>query len=286
MKYTEKDLYEGMELLCIDNGGWSLWETGEIYTVTKSKLSGKLIIEGDDEVGRTFRDTEAILGYLNGERETRLSTIEDQKDEEETMTKYVEVTKLINWSSDPELLEVGKVYKVVEEYKDMLYVKGVSIYVNEEHQSYYLRSDQFKFVEQNEEEKEMKKYAKITKYAGFIDTDKENGLEIGKEYEIVKFSSVSEDCWVYLNDKRPEYFITETQYELVEKEEAPALKENVKVDTLEAIEAKIEQLANEETNLYNKRIRIKEQEESLREKRMKLKEAKKSLEFLKKQNYL
>ncbi|WZP35160.1 hypothetical protein [Enterococcus phage vB_Efs19_KEN07] len=87
MKYTEKDLYEGMELLCIDNGGWSLWETGEIYTVTKSNLSGKLIIEGDDEVGRTFRDTEAILGYLNGERGTRLSTIEDQK-EEETMQEF------------------------------------------------------------------------------------------------------------------------------------------------------------------------------------------------------
>lgn len=201
------------------------------------------------------------------------------------MTKYVEVTKLIDWSSDPELLEVGKVYKVVEEYKDMLYIKGVSIYVNEREESYYLRSDQFKFVEQNEEEKEMKKYAKITKYAGLIDTDKENGLEIGKEYEIVKFSSVSEDCWVYLNDKRPEYFISETQYELVEKEE-PTLKANVKVDVKEVIQAKIEQLANEETNLYNKRMRIKEQEESLREKRMKLKEAKKALEFLKQQKYL
>lgn len=283
MKYTEKDLYEGMELLCIDNGGWSLWETGEIYTVTKSNLSGKLIIEGDDEVGRTFRDTEAILGYLNGERETRLSTIEDQKEEEETMTKYVEVTKLINWSSDPELLEVGKVYKVVEEYKDMLYVKGVSIYVNEEQQSYYLRSDQFKYVEQKEEEKEMKKYAKITKYAGLIDTDKENGLEIGKEYEIVKFSSVSEDCWVYLNDKRPEYFITETQYELVEREYPVA---EIKVDILATLEAKIEKLVNEQENLYNKRMRIKHQEEALRDKRMKLIEAKKSLEFLKQQKFL
>lgn len=283
MKYTEKDLYEGMELLCIDNGGWSLWETGEIYTVTKSNLSGKLIIEGDDEVGRTFRDTEAILGYLNGERGTRLSTIEDQKEEEETMTKYVEVTKLINWSSDPELLEVGKVYKVVEEYKDILYVKGVSIYVNEEHQSYYLRSYQFKYVEQNEEEKEMKKYAKITKYAGLIDTDKENGLEIGKEYEIVKFSSVSEDCWVYLNDKRPEYFITETQYELVEREYPVA---EIKVDILATLEAKIEQLKNEQDNLYNKRKRIEKQEEALYDKRMRLIEAKEAFEFLKQQKFL
>lgn len=77
----------------------------------------------------------------------------------------------------------------------------------------------------------------------------------------------------------------ETQYELVEKE-LPTLKANVNVDTLEVIEAKIEQLANEQANLYNKRMRIKHQEEALCEKRMKLKEAKKSLEFLKQQNYL
>ena len=70
------------------------------------------------------------------------------------MTKYVEVTKLIDWSRDPELLEVGKVYKVVVEYQDMLYIKGVSIYVNENEPDYYLSSDQFKYVEQNEEEKE------------------------------------------------------------------------------------------------------------------------------------
>lgn len=213
MKYTENDLYEGMELLCIDNGGWSLWETGEIYTVTKSNLSGKLIIEGDDEVGRTFRDTEAILGYLNGEREMRLSTIEDQK----------------------------------------------------------------------EEEKEMTKYAKITKYAGLIDTDKENGLEIGKEYEIVRFSSVSEDCWVYLNEKRPEYFISETQYELVEREYPVA---ETKVDTVATIEAKIEQLKNEQENLYNKRKRIEKQEEALFDKRMRLMDAKEGLEFLKQQKLL
>ncbi|ALO80920.1 hypothetical protein [Enterococcus faecalis] len=71
------------------------------------------------------------------------------------MTKYVEVTKLIDWSRDPELLEVGKVYKVDVEYKESLYIKGVSIYVNENEPSYYLSSDQFKYVEQNEEEKEV-----------------------------------------------------------------------------------------------------------------------------------
>lgn len=165
----------------------------------------------------------------------------------------------------------------------MLHVKGVSIYVNEEHQSYYLRSDQFKYVEQNKEEKEMTKYAKITKYAGLIDTDKENGLEIGKEYEIVKFSSVSEDCWVYLNDKLPEYFISETQYELVEKEGPVEL---IEVNTLKLIEAKIEQLRDEQENLHNKRVRIKHQEDALHDKRMKLVESKKAFEFLKQQKFL
>lgn len=201
MKYTEKDLYEGMELLCINNGGLSFWETGEIYKVTKSKLTGKLIIEGDDTVGRTIRVTKEILEYLNGKKGVRLSTIDDQKGEE----------------------------------------------------------------------KEMKKYAKITKYAGLIDTDKENGLEIGKEYEIVKFSSVSEDCWVYLNDKRPEYFISETQYELVEKEE-PTLKANVNVDVKEAIQAKIEQLRTDAEIISNKRNRMEWQMFNLNSKANKLEE--------------
>lgn len=89
------------------------------------------------------------------------------------------------------------------------------------------------------------------------------------------------DILNYLNGE------TLVKMEIVEDEkEEPTLKANVNVDTLEVIEAKIEQLANEETNLYNKRMRIKEQEESLREKRMKLKEAKKALEFLKQQKFL
>lgn len=122
------------------------------------------------------------------------------------------------------------------------------------------------------EEKEMKKYAKITKHAGLIDTDKENGLEIGKEYEIVKFSSVSEDCWVYLNDKRPEYFISETQYELVEKEEVPTLKANVTVDVKEVIQAKVDELTTEAEHLFKKRDRLEQQAINLNAKARKLEE--------------
>lgn len=123
------------------------------------------------------------------------------------------------------------------------------------------------------EEKEMKKYAKITKYyPGLIDTDKENGLEIGKEYEIVKFSSVSEDCWVYLNDKRPNYFISETQYEVVEKEEAPTLKANVNVDVKEFIQAKIDSLTTEAEHLFTKRDRLEQHAINMNAKARKLEE--------------
>lgn len=70
--------------------------------------------------------------------------------EEQEMKKYVVVTKLIDGSRDQELLKVGKTYKVAEEYKDMLYLKGVSIYVNEGEPSYYLRADQYELVEKEE----------------------------------------------------------------------------------------------------------------------------------------
>nr|DAH79959.1 MAG TPA: hypothetical protein [Caudoviricetes sp.] len=205
MKYTEKDLYKGMKLRCIDDGLYDFWTEGAIYTVEESTYGG-LIIRGEGD--RSDRPTYDILNYLNGKTLVKMEIVEEEKQ----VTKYVEITKLIDWSRDPELLEVGKVYKVEAEYKESMYLNGVSIYINENESCYYLRSDQFKFVDE----------------------------------------PVAE----------------------------------IKVDTLEVIEAKIEQLANEQENLYNKRMRIKEQEEALREKRMKLKEAKKALEFLKKQNYL
>lgn len=275
MKYTEKDLYKGMKLRCVSTIEPHWWNVGKQYEVEK-RTDGLFILK--DETGYIWNRW-LILDFLNGKSHCKMEVVEEEKE----MTKYVEITKLIDWSRDPELLEVGKVYKVVAEYKESMYINSVSIYINENESCYYLRSDQFKYVEQNEEEKEMKKYAKITKYAGLIDTEKENGLEIGKEYEIVKFSSFSEDCWVYLNDKRPEYFISETQYELVEKEGPVAL---IEVDTLKLIEAKIEQLRDEQENLRNKRMRIKHQEEALRDKRMKLVESKKAFEFLKQQKFL
>ncbi|AHB79811.1 cytidine deaminase [Enterococcus phage IME-EF4] len=74
-------------------------------------------------------------------------------------------------------------------------------------------------------------------------------------------------------------------FEIVEeeKEEPVAL---IEVDTLKLIEAKIEQLRDEQENLHNKRMRIKHQEEALRDKRMKLVESKKAFEFLKQQKFL
>lgn len=179
----------------------------------------------------------------------------------------------------------GAIYTVEENSYGSLVIRGEGDRSNRPTYDIlnYLNGETLVKMEIVEEEKELKKYAKITRYAGLIDTDKENGLEIGKEYEIVKFSSVSEDCWVYLNEKRPEYFISETQYELVEKKVPCAL---IEVDTLKVIEAKIEQLANEQENLYNKRKRIEKQEEALYDKRMKLKEAKKAFEFLKQQKFL
>ncbi|WAX15146.1 hypothetical protein EF326P1_00014 [Enterococcus phage EF326P1] len=179
----------------------------------------------------------------------------------------------------------GAIYTVEENSYGSLVIRGEGDRSNRPTYDIlnYLNGKTLVKMEIVEEEKEMKKYAKITKYAGLIDTDKENGLEIGKEYEIVKFSSVSEDCWVYLNDKRPEYFITETQYELVEREYPVA---EIKVDILATLEAKIEQLKNEQDNLYNKRKRIEKQEEALYDKRMRLIEAKEAFEFLKQQKFL
>lgn len=128
-----------MRLRCVSTIEPYWWNVGKQYEVEKS-TDDLFILK--DETGYVWNEW-LILDFLNGKAHCKMEVVEEEKE----MTKYVEVTKLIDWSRDPELLEVGKVYKVEEEYKDMLYIKGVSIYVNQEEESYYLRSDQFKFVD-------------------------------------------------------------------------------------------------------------------------------------------
>lgn len=121
------------------------------------------------------------------------------------------------------------------------------------------------------EEKEMTKYAKITKYGGLFDTDKENGLEIGKEYPIVSFEDAyTNDCRIYLNEEHPHYFISETQYELVEKEETPTFKTTI--DLKSVIQAKIDALTTEAERLFTKRDRLEEHAINLNAKARRLEE--------------
>lgn len=126
------------------------------------------------------------------------------------------------------------------------------------------------------DEKEMKKYAKITKYTGLIYTDKESGLEIGKEYEIVSFEDdYTNDCRIYLNEENPHYFISEDQYELVEKEDQEDQEYPVatfKVDVKEVIQAKIDELRTEAEHISNKRNRMEWQMFNLNSKANKLEE--------------
>lgn len=50
MKYTKKDLKEGMKLRVIDGADFDFWEEGSVHEVIK--LFGKLVIDDDDELGR------------------------------------------------------------------------------------------------------------------------------------------------------------------------------------------------------------------------------------------
>lgn len=270
MKYTENDIKVGTKMTCIDNNDTPWWTNGKIYEVKKSKLptSGLCIIDDQD----SERYLEGILARLNnGSTGVQFEIIEEEEEMQYTEKDLKEGTKLRCTHSKPAHWTVGKVYEVSSDN-----IGELSITDNDgspAFKNYMLdclngnhNPVSFEIVD---EEKEMKKYAKITKYAGLIDTDKENGLEIGKEYEIVKFSSVSEDCWVYLNDKTPEYFISETQYELVEKE-LPTLKANV--DLKYVIQAKLDELTTEAERLFKKRGRLEQQAINLNKKAQKLKE--------------
>lgn len=167
----------------------------------------------------------------------------------------------------------GKVYKVFKNIMGQLVIQsdtGGQRYVTDIFQ--YLKGvAKVKFELLNEEEKEMTKYAKITKYAGPHNIDKRLGLEIGKTYKIVEYKShLTDDCYIYLNDEHPHYFISKTQYELVEKEEVPTFKANV--DLKSVIQAKIDALTTEAEHLLKKRDRLEQQAINLNKKVQKLKE--------------
>lgn len=172
---------------------------------------------------------------------------------------------------EPHWWNVGKQYEVEKRTDGVFILKDETGYIwNMWLILDFLNGKSHCKMELVEEEKEVTKYAKITKYFGRFNTDKRNGLEIGKEYEIVRFSDDSKDCWVYINDKRPEYFISETQYELVEKEEVPTLKANV--DLKSVIQAKLDELTTEAERLFKKRDRLEQQAINLNKKAQKLKE--------------
>lgn len=100
MKYTEKDLYKGMKLRCVSTIEPHWWNVGKQYEVEK-RTDGLFILK--DETGYIWNSW-LILDFLNGKAHCKMEIVEEEKE----MTKYVEITKLIDWSRDPELLEVGK----------------------------------------------------------------------------------------------------------------------------------------------------------------------------------
>lgn len=162
----------------------------------------------------------------------------------------------------------GKVYNV---FKNMMGVLVIQSDTYGQHDAtdivQYLNGvSKAKFELINKEEKEMTKYAKITEYAGLGVTDKKVGLEIGKSYKIVEYNSVlTDDCYVYVSDEYPHYFISEEQYELVEK---PTFKTTIDLESI--LQPKIDELKNEAEHLFKKYDRFEQQAIKLSKKVRKL----------------
>ena len=118
MKYTKKDLREGMKLRVIDDGCYPLWEVGSVHELIKR--DGKLIIEGDDNLVRTLRDECDILNYLNGEVHVKMEVVEEgiMKSTGERLTRVnikegMKVVCVKNTYEPQGYFTVGKEYEVV-----------------------------------------------------------------------------------------------------------------------------------------------------------------------------
>ena len=79
VKYTEKDIKEGMQLRCTDDGSFGFWEEGKIYTVTKLN-NGQIGFHGDEMLGRTSRNAKDIAHYLNGNLNAKFELVGQTND--------------------------------------------------------------------------------------------------------------------------------------------------------------------------------------------------------------
>lgn len=161
----------------------------------------------------------------------------------------------------------GKVYKVFKNMMGLLVIQSDTGGQREitDIVQYLNGVANAKFELLNEEEKEMTKYAKITKYDGLY-ADRMDGLEIGKEYKIISYDNpYNDDCRIYLNENQPNYYISEEHYELVEK---PTFKTTI--DLKSSVQAKIDELKNEAEHLFKKRDRLEQQAINLNKKARKL----------------
>lgn len=121
MMYTVNDLYDGMELVCENTVGVPWWTTGKIYTVNKSfvaetiKKCGKYFIIDDSG---DKRDTSLTIldGLNNPDAPVKFTEIKEEKEEEETMAKRLEIKvgQVFQCvSSNVEWWTSGKNYNVV-----------------------------------------------------------------------------------------------------------------------------------------------------------------------------
>lgn len=73
-EYNKKDIKEGMQLRCTDNGGWEHWTVGKNYTVFKNML-GSLVIQSDTGGQREVTD---IVQYLNGVAKAKFELLNEE----------------------------------------------------------------------------------------------------------------------------------------------------------------------------------------------------------------
>ena len=118
MKYTKKDLKEGMKLRVIDGAGFDFWEEGSVHEVIKR--NGTLIIDYDDTLGRVIRNSDDILSYLNLEYPVKMEVVEEgimkstgERLTEDNIKEGLKVVCVKNAFEPHKYFTVGKEYEVV-----------------------------------------------------------------------------------------------------------------------------------------------------------------------------
>ena len=286
-EYKNKEIKEGMQLRCTDNGGWEHWTVGKNYTVFKNTM-GLLVIQSDTGRQRNVTD---IVQYLNGVAKAKFELL----NEEDNKNMYT-VGDLVKINDD---LQEGCEYKVYCN-DDMETYRGKKAVIVDVHTDKTLWDNERKIYKLQDMNGETIEWSFTDDMFKFTENTTEPPFKVGDKVRVLNNATLASkangnfyktgdidvvgyvECYKHTKGGRIRLgthgsanWIHFDMIELVEEANKEANNYINKVSDL--LQAKIDELTTQAEHLFKKRDRLDEHAKNLNAKARRLEEVRDEL---------